>query len=263
LNSERGSDETPHSICVCATLGKSVCGCQNRSEQSSTSTQSSSLSRTTQNDTKTEDKSDDYCMLSVNATAPKYPNTAIRTLSTTSTTADDTTAELNKFALHLVRSSSSKSESVTTKTKGRVSSTSNDYAECSHTHEKKKTLHCVSDQHIDVCTCMVCVKGSMYHMCEDKDTMAPENFEPCTCVGRNKGSVVRRWMCLGTLALFLPCLFCYIPAKLCQRMCTRRGHDGAATPDTPLKDNTKLNTVVKYVGASERNRGVNSSSVML
>ena len=83
-----------------------------------------------------------------------------------------------------------------------------------------------TDNFIDCCTCIVCVKAIDYHFNPD-DT--GKTMDVCSCSGSFK-SVSRRWFCLGILAVFFPCLFCYIPLKLCQRESTD------SCPRTKLKE---------------------------
>merc|ERR1719204_1999840 len=82
---------------------------------------------------------------------------------------------------------------------------------------------------------MLCVKAGRYHWGGDGDSFIEE---PCNCVGGRK-NIVRRWLCMGVLALFLPCLVCYLPAKLCQKSCKSRH-----CSNTKLKEEEQI---VKYV----------------
>ena len=73
---------------------------------------------------------------------------------------------------------------------------------------------------IDYCTCMLCVK-SVYYVCVDEeDEYGSEITNPCYCSRPSKGCFTR-WSLLGLLACFLPCLFCYPPAKGCLRVSER------------------------------------------
>ena len=72
--------------------------------------------------------------------------------------------------------------------------------------KKKKPLK--RNDVIDACTCMWCVKSANF-----KDEKG-ELIEPCSCQGSTK-SVVGRYVCMGLMAIFLPCMLCYLPAKAC------------------------------------------------
>ena len=82
-----------------------------------------------------------------------------------------------------------------------------------HVCRKKKRNYKI-DKCIDICTCMVCVKAVRYHW-TDGDTGS--DTDPCSCTGKN---LVGRWLCMGVLALFMPCLFCYLPARSCRKLCS-------------------------------------------
>lgn len=97
---------------------------------------------------------------------------------------------------------------------------------------KLKKNHKKIDNIIDCCTCMVCVKAVSYHW--TKDDIGDEYIEPCSCTGTPK-KVAGRWFCMGLLALFLPCLFCYLPAKLCRSACCE-----CPTSRSKLKDETRV-----------------------
>lgn len=169
--------------------------------------------------------SGDYCSLSVHAVAPRYP-TIIR-----SNDAPIDEENFRKFANHLIRDSH------------KTDKNSNDYHDpVSQTRSGGGGGDSCSmetydmDKCIDHCTCMLCVKAGRYHWGEgDGDSFIEE---PCNCVGGRK-NIVRRWLCMGVLALFLPCLVCYLPAKLCQKSCRSRH-----CSKTKLKDEEQT---VKYV----------------
>ncbi|XP_066936596.1 protein sprouty homolog 2-like [Clytia hemisphaerica] len=72
--------------------------------------------------------------------------------------------------------------------------------------KKKKSLK--RNGVIDTCTCMWCIKSANF-----KDEKG-ELIEPCSCQGSTK-SVVGRYVCMGLMAIFLPCMLCYLPAKAC------------------------------------------------
>ena len=84
----------------------------------------------------------------------------------------------------------------------------------SETDRKTRLIRTQPEKVIDYCTCMICVKGIFYHCSDDDDIV--ENV--CSCSG-SKGKVLKRWTCLSILACFMPCLFCYLPAKGCLNLC--------------------------------------------
>lgn len=74
-----------------------------------------------------------------------------------------------------------------------------------------------SETLLDCCTCMCCVKGAFYHFTKDCDDEGQIADQPCSCAGPSS-QCVPRWGCLGIFALFLPCLWCYLPAKGCMNL---------------------------------------------
>lgn len=182
--------------------------------------------------------SGDYCSLSAHAVAPIYP------MACRSTDAPIDAEKFRKFAEHLIRTDGHQ-RSATDKN-------SNDYHEDPTTTARRtrgslaETWNLNMDKCIDRCTCMLCVKAGRYHWGAGSDGPEGEDTfleEPCNCVGGRK-NIVRRWLCMGVLALFLPCLLCYLPAKLCQKSCRSRH-----CPGRRLKGDGagEVRTVVKYV----------------
>ena len=84
-------------------------------------------------------------------------------------------------------------------------------------HRSNKKSYKVSKM-IDICTCMCCVKTVRYHFSEDREDY---NSDPCSCSGGVNKRTAGRWCCMSILALLLPCLICYIPAKLCHNRCSK------------------------------------------
>lgn len=84
---------------------------------------------------------------------------------------------------------------------------------CDSEREICRTPHRTS-RLIDLCTCMFCVKSVNYQLNYDPD--AEIEPDPCGCSGPVK-KVAGRWLCMGFLALFLPCLFCYWPVQMCRK----------------------------------------------
>jgi len=176
--------------------------------------------------------SGDYCSLSVHAVAPPFPNL----LHPNDAPIDE--EKFRKFANHLIRDPCD------------INKNSNDYHDPSRTNKNGGSGDAVEmydmDKCIDHCTCMLCVKAGRYHWAGDGDSFIEE---PCSCVGGRK-NIVRRWLCMGVLALFLPCLICYLPAKLCQKSCRSKRCSSGKLKDTEGRrtaDSEGRRTVVKYV----------------
>jgi sprouty-related EVH1 domain-containing protein len=77
-------------------------------------------------------------------------------------------------------------------------------------------------QLIDRVSCLCCARAVMYHcMSPPADECHLADDEPCSC-GMNGGGTdcCRRWTLLAVLALFVPCLWCYLPLSACHR-CVR------------------------------------------
>lgn len=77
--------------------------------------------------------------------------------------------------------------------------------------KKKKCKNAKSSELIDICTCMLCVRSVHYKYTGKDDG---ELIDPCSCQGSTK-SIVGRYVCMGLLSVFLPCMLCYFPAKAC------------------------------------------------
>ncbi|CAL1528027.1 unnamed protein product [Lymnaea stagnalis] len=67
------------------------------------------------------------------------------------------------------------------------------------------------DNMLDVCTCFCCVKCVFYHCGAEEDNECYEN--PCGCC--STPHCCQRWTVMGMMALCLPCLWTYWPAKAC------------------------------------------------
>ena len=189
--------------------------------------------------------SGEYCSLAVDAVAPKYPGL----MRSSDTPIDE--ESFRKFALKLVRSNSNCSSD--------INQNSNDYHNPSRTKKDSSNIQCFDDDIsktksfkmntcIDRCTCMVCIKAGRYHWSGDTDSFAEE---PCSCIGTRK-NIVGRWICMGVVALFLPCLVCYLPAKLCQNSCS-----STRCTKTKLKNKQSL---VKYV--NEQNDRIDDNTLL-
>ena len=67
---------------------------------------------------------------------------------------------------------------------------------------------------IDCCSCMCCVKAVLYHCTKDSEGEGAMADHPCTCQG-TRSECLGRWGTLGILAMFMPCLLCYLPLEGC------------------------------------------------
>nr|XP_029133230.1 protein sprouty homolog 2 [Labrus bergylta] len=73
---------------------------------------------------------------------------------------------------------------------------------------------CSLQNMVEYGTCVCCVKGLFYHCSsDDEDTCAEKPFS-CT-----QQHCCARWTAASFLALLLPCLLCYLPAKGCLAVC--------------------------------------------
>ncbi|KAM4597669.1 protein sprouty homolog 3 [Polymixia lowei] len=106
---------------------------------------------------------------------------------------------------------------------------------------------CSPESAVEYGTCLCCIKGLFYHCSaqDDEDTCADR---PCSCTPAH---ACARWGTMGLLALCLPCLCCYPPARLCLALC-RRAHDRATRPGCRCTD---TNTVCRKISASNPNPG--------
>uniref|UniRef100_A0A8C7W3Q5 Sprouty RTK signaling antagonist 3 n=1 Tax=Oncorhynchus mykiss TaxID=8022 RepID=A0A8C7W3Q5_ONCMY len=84
---------------------------------------------------------------------------------------------------------------------------------------------CSAQSAVEYGTCLCCVKGLFYHCSaqDDEDNCADR---PCACTPAH---ACARWGTIGLLALCLPCLCCYPPARLCLALC-QQAHDRATRP---------------------------------
>lgn len=83
---------------------------------------------------------------------------------------------------------------------------------------------CSAQSAVEYGTCVCCVKGLFYHCSsDDEDTCADKPFscsQPHCCA---------RWTTVSLLALFFPCLLCFLPARTCVHAC-QACYDRAARP---------------------------------
>ncbi|XP_072513401.1 protein sprouty homolog 2 [Salminus brasiliensis] len=93
---------------------------------------------------------------------------------------------------------------------------------------------CSAESAVDYATCACCLKGMFYHCStDDEDVCADKPFscqQPHCCV---------RWSAAGALALLLPCLLCYLPARGCLALC-QACHDRAHRPGCRCRDTGAL-----------------------
>ncbi|XP_038615699.1 protein sprouty homolog 2 [Tachyglossus aculeatus] len=77
-----------------------------------------------------------------------------------------------------------------------------------------KQCLCSAQNVIDYGTCVCCVKGLFYHCSNDDEDNCADN--PCSC---SQSHCCTRWSAMGVMSLFLPCLWCYLPARGCLKLC--------------------------------------------
>ncbi|KAI7811258.1 protein sprouty homolog 2 [Triplophysa rosa] len=73
---------------------------------------------------------------------------------------------------------------------------------------------CSATSATDYVTCLCCVKGLFYHCSSDDEDVCAD--KPFSC---SQSHCCMRWSAISVLALFLPCLLCYLPAKGCVALC--------------------------------------------
>lgn len=100
---------------------------------------------------------------------------------------------------------------------------------------------CSAENVLEYSTCLCCVKGLFYHCSADKEDNCADR--PCSCAPAHACS---RWSAMAFLALCLPCLCCYPPAKLCLTLC-QRGYDRATRPGCRCSN---TNTVCRKISAT-------------
>ncbi|XP_052447765.1 protein sprouty homolog 2-like [Carassius gibelio] len=73
---------------------------------------------------------------------------------------------------------------------------------------------CSATTTMDYVTCVCCVKGLFYHCSSDDEDVCADKPFSCT-----QSHCCMRWSAISVLAIFLPCLLCYLPAKGCVALC--------------------------------------------
>lgn len=94
---------------------------------------------------------------------------------------------------------------------------------------------CSAESMVEYGSCMCLVKGIFYH-CSNDDAGDSYSDNPCSC---SQAHCCSRYLCMGTLALFLPCLLCYPPAKGCLELC-RGCYDWVHRPGCRCKNSNTV-----------------------
>jgi len=153
----------------------------------------------------------------------------------------DGTGRLSTIQLPVVAAAGTdgkRREKKTTKTKKPVAAASNSSrrAQClacnefyDVAHNPRGSCHDAPDEAvacIERVTCVCCVRASLYHCARDEDGQ----YEPiCSCHSGSAGGRrrnCRKWMILTVLALFVPCLWCFLPVMACHDCCVARNNCG-------------------------------------
>lgn len=183
------------------------------------------------------DDTDEYCELSPLAKAPPIPLSSLRS-QPVELKSKNSLAKVSSFERRLFTDCyysktkaclvESQPSSPTSRPTTRLVDTSLLNSErveksCSPqwTNEKQEPLLCgvEADELIDYASCMCCVKGIFYHCTKDNFDEGQLADEPCSCAGP-VSSCAPRWGCLAILSLFIPCLWCYLPAVGCKKAAT-------------------------------------------
>ncbi|CAI9596270.1 unnamed protein product [Staurois parvus] len=111
----------------------------------------------------------------------------------------------------------------------------------------KQCLCSAAQEVVDYGTCVCCVKCLFYHCSNDDEDNCADN--PCSC---SQAHCCTRWSVIGVMSMFLPCLWCYLPAKGCLKLC-QGCYDRAKRPGCQCK---RSNTVCcKVPQLQPRNSG--------
>lgn len=106
---------------------------------------------------------------------------------------------------------------------------------------------CSAERALEYTTCLCCVKGLFYH-CSAQDDEDHCADRPCSC---GPAHACARWGTMALLALCLPCLCCYPPARLGLALC-QRAHDRVTRPGCRCSN---TNTVCRKISASKPDLG--------
>ena len=71
---------------------------------------------------------------------------------------------------------------------------------------------------IECCTCMCCVRALFYH-CSKDDQDSDYECVADPCAGCDRPHCCKRWTCILTMSMCLPCLCLYWPARGCLKLC--------------------------------------------
>ncbi|XP_005999743.1 protein sprouty homolog 2 [Latimeria chalumnae] len=77
-----------------------------------------------------------------------------------------------------------------------------------------KRCLCSAQNVVEYGTCVCCVQGVFYHCSNDDEDNCADN--PCSC---SQSHCCARWSAMGVMSLILPCLWCYLPARGCLKLC--------------------------------------------
>lgn len=86
----------------------------------------------------------------------------------------------------------------------------------------REPIKTVDTERLECCTCICCVKALFYHCRKDRDLEGNWAEEPCACEGPGV-ECAAKWAILGTLSLFVPCLWCYPILNACCKPCFSLG----------------------------------------
>lgn len=75
------------------------------------------------------------------------------------------------------------------------------------------------DEIINKVTCMCCAEPILYHCFKDENG---QYGHPCICDSSDRKNC-RKWTVLTVLSFFIPCLWCYVPLKMCHQCGKRCG----------------------------------------
>ncbi|XP_030047627.1 protein sprouty homolog 1-like [Microcaecilia unicolor] len=109
---------------------------------------------------------------------------------------------------------------------------------------------CSAESMVEYSTCMCLVKGLFYH-CSNDDEGDSSADSPCSC---SHAHCCSRYLCMGALAVFLPCLLCYPPAKGCLRLC-RSCYDHMHRPGCRCKNSNTVYCKLESGPPDPRGRG--------
>ena len=178
------------------------------------------------------DDADEYCELSPLAKGPSTPFSSIR-LQSLDPKSHTNFGKISSFERRLYSNcyysatktcvvESTPSSPTTLPTTKLVHNTSRSESGSQWTSEKQEPLLCgvEADEFIDYASCMCCVKGIFYHCTKDSQDEGQIVDKPCSCAGP-VSTCVPRWGLLAVLSVFIPCLWCYVPAMGCKKAAAR------------------------------------------